>query len=161
MPKASIVLLASAPLLLAAVPPYFELLSTHVFLKATLVLLAAMPLLLTVVPLAQLYAGASFDPARVRGQRVLVCGASGGIGEQIAYQYARLGAHVALVARRESELKAVAAEARRLGAASAHAVVGDMGSSKGSRDALEASLKALTDGYAYALLYPVATPRGA
>lgn len=52
---------------------------------ATLVLAAlSVPLWLAAVPVHQLFDG--FDPSRVAGQRVLICGASSGIGEQLAYK---------------------------------------------------------------------------
>ena len=95
-------------------------------LRRALLLLALSPLILTLVPLHHVAPFDGFDSAQVRGQRVLVCGASGGLGEQMAYQYAKLGARLVLVARREAELEKVAEEARRLGAASAVPVVGDM-----------------------------------
>lgn len=43
----------------------------------------------------------------VQGKRVLVTGSSTGIGEQIAYEFARMGAHLLLTARREKQLKEV------------------------------------------------------
>lgn len=43
----------------------------------------------------------------VRGARVLVTGASMGIGEQMAYHYARLGAQLVITARRENALQKV------------------------------------------------------
>jgi NADP-dependent 3-hydroxy acid dehydrogenase YdfG len=61
----------------------------------------------------------------VAGARVLVTGASSGIGEAIAYEYARRGARLALFARRREELEEVAARCRGLGAAEARVVVGD------------------------------------
>ena len=45
--------------------------------------------------------------ASVRGRRVLITGASSGIGEELAYQYARLHANVMVTARREDFLKKV------------------------------------------------------
>lgn len=43
----------------------------------------------------------------LKGKRVFVTGASTGIGEQLAYHYARLGANVVVTARRENRLKQV------------------------------------------------------
>ncbi|KAJ0051960.1 hypothetical protein Pint_01216 [Pistacia integerrima] len=51
----------------------------------------------------------------VAGKVVLITGASSGIGEYLAYEYARRGASLALVARREGRLKEVAVKARELG----------------------------------------------
>ncbi|KAL5667241.1 hypothetical protein ACJX0J_019462, partial [Zea mays] len=51
----------------------------------------------------------------LRGKVVLVTGASSGIGEHLVYEYARNGACVALVARTEVALRAVAKAARDLG----------------------------------------------
>ena len=44
---------------------------------------------------------------RLRGKRVLITGASSGLGEQIAYESARRGAVVIAAARREDRLLAV------------------------------------------------------
>ncbi|KAL5678513.1 hypothetical protein ACJX0J_014644, partial [Zea mays] len=52
----------------------------------------------------------------LRGKVILVTGASSGIGEHLVYEYARHGACVALVARTEVALRAVAKAARDLGA---------------------------------------------
>ena len=41
------------------------------------------------------------------GKRVLITGASSGIGEQLAYEYARHGASVFITARREERMKQV------------------------------------------------------
>lgn len=46
-------------------------------------------------------------PEMLRGKRVIVTGASSGIGEQMAYHLARMGAHVLLTARTEAKLQKV------------------------------------------------------
>ena len=38
---------------------------------------------------------------------MIITGASTGVGEQLAYQYARLGANIVVTARREQRLKEV------------------------------------------------------
>lgn len=43
----------------------------------------------------------------LRGARVVVTGASTGIGEQMAYHYARFGAQLVITARREKVLQQV------------------------------------------------------
>ncbi|XP_031419096.1 hydroxysteroid 11-beta-dehydrogenase 1-like protein [Clupea harengus] len=68
----------------------------------------------------------TFDPESVRGARVLVTGASMGIGEQMAYHYARLGAQLVITARRESALQKVVERCMELGAQKALYVSGDM-----------------------------------
>lgn len=45
----------------------------------------------------------------LQGKRVIITGASKGIGEEVAYQLARMGAHVVLTARSEDALKKVSA----------------------------------------------------
>ena len=85
----------------------------------TIYLVAALPviILVTTTLRAQVFDG--FDAEEIRGQRVFVGGASAGIGEQLAYHYCKMGAHVALLSRRESVLQTVATRCRELGAASA------------------------------------------
>lgn len=46
-------------------------------------------------------------PEMLRGKRVIVTGASGGIGEQMAYHLARMEAHLLLTARTEAKLEKV------------------------------------------------------
>ncbi|MEE6504220.1 hypothetical protein FKM82_005102 [Ascaphus truei] len=73
------------------------------------------------------YSTESVTPEMVRGKRVLVTGSSTGIGEQIAYHFAQMGARVMLTARRAGRLREVAEKCLELGAGSAHYVVSDMG----------------------------------
>ncbi|XP_048844740.1 hydroxysteroid 11-beta-dehydrogenase 1-like protein [Brienomyrus brachyistius] len=68
----------------------------------------------------------TFDPESLRGARVLVTGSSTGLGEQIAYHYARFGAQVVVTARRESVLQKVSQKCLELGAQRALYVSGDM-----------------------------------
>nr|XP_038025212.1 hydroxysteroid 11-beta-dehydrogenase 1-like protein isoform X2 [Anas platyrhynchos] len=49
----------------------------------------------------------TFNPESLSGARVLLTGASAGIGEQMAYHYARFGAEILLTARREAVLQKV------------------------------------------------------
>ncbi|CAK7336759.1 unnamed protein product [Dovyalis caffra] len=60
------------------------------------------------------------------GKVVLITGPSSGIGKQIAYQYARRGARLALVARREDRLQQVANEARKMGSPDVITVCADV-----------------------------------
>uniref|UniRef100_A0A452I3E3 Hydroxysteroid 11-beta dehydrogenase 1 like n=1 Tax=Gopherus agassizii TaxID=38772 RepID=A0A452I3E3_9SAUR len=76
-------------------------------------------------------------PEMVRGKRVLVTGSSTGIGEQIAYEFARMGAHLLLTARREKQLKEVAQKCLELGASSARHVVSDMNNLTSAQNVIE------------------------
>ncbi|XP_043089479.1 hydroxysteroid 11-beta-dehydrogenase 1-like protein [Puntigrus tetrazona] len=67
-----------------------------------------------------------FDPESVRGARVLITGASSGIGEQMAYHYAKFGGQIVITARREDALKKVVQKCLKLGAKKAAHVTGDM-----------------------------------
>ena len=79
------------------------------------------------------YMQENFNPESLRGKRVVICGASTGIGEELAYQYAKFGAQLLLVARREAELKKVVARCGELGAESANYVVADLSSLEGAK----------------------------
>jgi len=80
------------------------------------------------------YLKGNFDPESVRGKKVVICGASTGIGEELAYQYAKLGAQVLLVARREEVLKKVVARCAELGAQTANYVVADLSSLEAAKN---------------------------
>ncbi|XP_064641193.1 hydroxysteroid 11-beta-dehydrogenase 1-like protein [Lineus longissimus] len=70
-----------------------------------------------------------FDPAMVKGKHVIVTGASTGIGEQIAYHYARMGASVVVTARTEKKLQQVVKNCKEFGkglGSSFHYVTADM-----------------------------------
>ena len=54
-------------------------------------------------------------PLPARGGTVLITGASSGIGRGLALEYARRGAHLALLARRAAELDSLASDVRALG----------------------------------------------
>ncbi|KAL3526629.1 hypothetical protein ACH5RR_011285 [Cinchona calisaya] len=56
-----------------------------------------------------------FSSENVQGKVVLITGASSGIGEQLTYEYAKRGACLVIIARRESLLNKVAEKARQLG----------------------------------------------
>ncbi|XP_005987758.1 11-beta-hydroxysteroid dehydrogenase 1 [Latimeria chalumnae] len=72
------------------------------------------------------YSGDEFKPEMLKGKRIIVTGASTGIGEQIAYHLAQMGSKVLITARREERLKEVVAKCLSLGAASAHYIAGNM-----------------------------------
>ncbi|KAL9957815.1 hypothetical protein ACROYT_G034763 [Oculina patagonica] len=91
------------------------------------------------------YMKENFDPETVRGKKVVICGASTGIGEELAYQYSKLGAQLLLVARREEVLKKVVARCGELGAESANYVVADLSSLEAAKH-LAAEVKELFDG---------------
>uniref|UniRef100_A0A1A7XW01 Hydroxysteroid (11-beta) dehydrogenase 1-like n=2 Tax=Iconisemion striatum TaxID=60296 RepID=A0A1A7XW01_9TELE len=76
--------------------------------------------------LAVKWTAPSFDPESLKGARVLVTGASTGIGEQMAYNYARFGARIVITARRENVLQQVAEKCLSLGAQKALYIAADM-----------------------------------
>ncbi|XP_037361053.1 hydroxysteroid 11-beta-dehydrogenase 1-like protein isoform X2 [Talpa occidentalis] len=69
-----------------------------------------------------------FDPASLQGARVLLTGASAGVGEELAYHYARLGSHLVLTAQREALLQKVVGNCRKLGAPKVFYIAADMAS---------------------------------
>ncbi|KAM7410176.1 hypothetical protein PAMA_001565 [Pampus argenteus] len=80
----------------------------------------------SVVFLAVKWTAPSFHAESLKGARVLVTGASTGIGEQMAYHYARFGAQVVITARRGKVLQQVAEKCLNLGAPKAYYIAADM-----------------------------------
>lgn len=70
----------------------------------------------------------NFDPASLQGARVLLTGASAGVGEELAYHYARLGSHLVLTAHTEALLQKVVGNCRKLGAPKVFYIAADMAS---------------------------------
>lgn len=87
------------------------------------------------------YSMDNFDPVILKGKKVLITGASTGIGEQLAYQYSKFGASVIIVARREKELQKVASKCRELGALEAHYIVADLSSLEAAKNVHSSTLK--------------------
>ncbi|XP_006019896.1 hydroxysteroid 11-beta-dehydrogenase 1-like protein B [Alligator sinensis] len=83
------------------------------------------------------YSQETLSADMVQGKRVLVTGSSTGIGEQIAYEFARMGAHLIITARREKQLKEVAKKCLELGASSARYVVADMNNLSSAQEVIE------------------------
>ncbi|XP_042483368.1 11-beta-hydroxysteroid dehydrogenase A-like [Macadamia integrifolia] len=65
-------------------------------------------------------------PEKMKGKVVLITGASSGIGEHLAYEYAKNGAYLVLVARREESLRKVAEKASHLGSPDVLVVAADV-----------------------------------
>ncbi|XP_076439049.1 hydroxysteroid 11-beta-dehydrogenase 1-like protein [Babylonia areolata] len=86
-----------------------------------------------------------FDPDSLRGKRVLVTGASTGIGEQLAYHYSRLGANVIVTARRQHALQKVVERCRELGPQGAvyEYVVADMANMSSADTVIQESVRQL------------------
>lgn len=75
-------------------------------------------------------------------KRVVICGASTGIGRELAFEYARAGSEVAIVARRQAELEIVAEKCKQLGAKRVHSIVADLSSESAAAAVIaEASAK--------------------
>ncbi|XP_069820188.1 hydroxysteroid 11-beta-dehydrogenase 1-like protein A [Dendropsophus ebraccatus] len=89
------------------------------------------------------YSTETITPDMVKGKKVLVTGSSTGIGEQIAYKFAEMGAHVMVTARRAKQLQEVVNKCLQLGAGSAHYVVSDMGNLTSAKNVSEEAIKKL------------------
>ncbi|KAL5204449.1 hypothetical protein ABZP36_009320 [Zizania latifolia] len=90
-------------------------LSVFMHVGLSLVLLVYLPISFVCRLVSRLLVRPFVSGEDLRGKVVLVTGASSGIGEHLAYEYARKGACVALTARTEIALRAVAKTARELG----------------------------------------------
>jgi short-subunit dehydrogenase len=66
------------------------------------------------------------ESEKVTGKVVIITGSSSGIGEHLAYEYARRGAYLTLVARREDRLRLVADQCRKLGSPDVAVIRGDV-----------------------------------
>ncbi|KAM0018718.1 putative 11-beta-hydroxysteroid dehydrogenase [Helianthus debilis subsp. tardiflorus] len=68
----------------------------------------------------------SMYPEQLAGKVILITGASTGIGEHLAYEFAKEGACLALVARREKQLHRVAQHASTIGSPNVIVLPGDV-----------------------------------
>ncbi|XP_034565282.1 hydroxysteroid 11-beta-dehydrogenase 1-like protein [Notolabrus celidotus] len=98
---------------------------------------------LCVAFLAVKWSAPGFDAESLRGARVLVTGASTGIGEQMAYHYARFGAQIVITARREKVLQQVVEKCQSLGAQKAFYIAADMASESDPANVVDFALEKL------------------
>ncbi|XP_042784057.1 hydroxysteroid 11-beta-dehydrogenase 1-like protein isoform X1 [Panthera leo] len=102
----------------------------------------------------------NFDPASLQGARVLLTGASAGVGEELAYHYARLGSHLVLTAHTEALLQKVVGNCRKLGAPKVFYIAADMASPEVPERVVQFALDKL-GGLDYLVLNHLgATPAG-
>uniref|UniRef100_A0A8C5TBC9 Hydroxysteroid 11-beta-dehydrogenase 1-like protein n=1 Tax=Malurus cyaneus samueli TaxID=2593467 RepID=A0A8C5TBC9_9PASS len=99
-----------------------------------------------------------FNPESLSGARVLVTGASAGIGEQIAYHYARFGAEIVLTARREAVLQKVMEKCLALGAKKISYIPADMSSPSVPEKVVQFAVQKL-GGLDYLVLNHIGTNR--
>ena len=71
---------------------------------------------------------------------VVITGASSGIGEALAYEFARLGAKLVLGARKLDALQLVAVKAEKLGSPKAIAVATDVTSEESCKALIETAV---------------------
>ncbi|KAF8105917.1 hypothetical protein N665_0151s0010 [Sinapis alba] len=83
---------------------------------ATMVVMAFSWPLLCFISFSERLYNSYFVTEDMEDKVVVITGASSAIGEQIAYEYAKRGANLVLVARREQRLKVVSNNARLIGA---------------------------------------------
>lgn len=87
----------------------------------------------------------TFDPRVLEGKKVLITGASSGIGEELAYQYCKFGATVILVARREQELKRVVSKCNKIRPNQASYIVADLSSLEEAKKVHSKTLALVSD----------------
>jgi hypothetical protein len=104
---------------LSSSPPIMTTTASRAGLTAVLALALSLPLLLRIPRIAYKFRRRAQLPADY--ERVLVLGASSGIGRAVAHLYAARGARVCLVGRREAELREAHEECVALSAKNGHA----------------------------------------
>uniref|UniRef100_UPI00398E6FB1 hydroxysteroid 11-beta-dehydrogenase 1-like protein isoform X3 n=1 Tax=Pristiophorus japonicus TaxID=55135 RepID=UPI00398E6FB1 len=85
----------------------------------------------------------TFDSELLSGAHVLLTGASQGIGEQMAYHYAKFGAELVITARNETRLKQVKEKCLELGAKKVYLVPADMAIPKNAEMVMQFTLDKL------------------
>ncbi|KAL5559846.1 hypothetical protein UlMin_036057 [Ulmus minor] len=104
---------------------YLNTLLNLVVPPASLVMLAfAWPSLCFINACEKIYG--SFHTEDMQNKVVIITGASSGIGEQIAYEYAKRRANLVLIARRENRLRGISENARLLGASHVMCIAADV-----------------------------------
>jgi short-subunit dehydrogenase len=83
--------------------------------------------------LLTVYTDFGFDPKYMEGKRVIVTGASQGIGEEIAYELSRMKSKVVLVARSKDKLERIVKKCLQLGAQEAYYISFDMSNREDSQ----------------------------
>jgi hypothetical protein len=83
------------------------------------------------------------DLSTLRGKRVVVCGASTGIGRDIALQYASHGAELVLAARNVQALNEVAEQCRSLGSPAVYVKSVSLSSEQQSKQLIEFAVDAM------------------
>ncbi|XP_064136428.1 hydroxysteroid 11-beta-dehydrogenase 1-like protein [Loxodonta africana] len=102
----------------------------------------------------------NFDPDSLQGARVLLTGASAGVGEELAYHYARLGARLVLTGHTEVLVQKVVGNCRKLGAPKVFYIAADMASTEAPERVVRFALEML-GGLDYLVLNHIgATPAG-
>ncbi|NWW58542.1 DHI1L protein, partial [Ifrita kowaldi] len=99
-----------------------------------------------------------FNSESLSGARVLVTGASAGIGEQIVYHYARFGAEIVLTARREAVLQKVMEKCLTLRAKKVFYIPADMSSPSEPEKVVQFAVQKL-GGLDYLVLNHIGTNR--